>query len=144
MASNRTRFVPVRCSDAELERWKAAAQAAGVSLSAWVRAALDDAAAKLWRDIVAAYPANHFTAGDLVLLREFCFTSETLLPVANSAAERGGMHENSQRTMHVKTAAMLAAKLRLNVSARTRTDAAKTRDAARPGPSREFDSLRRD
>ena len=106
--------------------------------------ALDDAAAKLWRDIVAAYPANHFTAGDLVLLREFCFTSETLLPVANSAAERGGMHENSQRTMHVKTAAMLAAKLRLNVSARTRTDTAKTRDAARPGTSIDFDSLLRD
>ncbi|MEX2125812.1 MAG: hypothetical protein WD795_18125 [Woeseia sp.] len=101
-------------------------------------ASLDEAAASLWRAIVETYPSDHFTAGDLVLLREFCFTSETLLPAANSAAESGGMHEHSIRVMHVKTVAMLASKLRLNVSARTRTDTAKTRDAARPAPNIDF------
>lgn len=35
----------IRCSSRQRERWTAAAQAAGVSLSVWARNALDDTAA---------------------------------------------------------------------------------------------------
>jgi hypothetical protein len=104
-------------------------------------AELDAPATALWRSIVGSYPPGWFAPGDLVLLREFVITAETLLPAANAAAERGGAHEHSMRTMHVKTLAMLASKLRLNVSARTRSDTASTRDAARPAALVDFRAM---
>lgn len=99
---------------------------------------LDKAAAALWHRVVSAYPGDYFGAGDLPLLREFCHTSETLLPECNSrieagAIDAGAIRELSTRTMLVKELATLASKLRLNVSSRSRPDAASITGALKGG-----------
>ena len=92
---------------------------------------LEKPAAKLWDEILRMVPQNHFNAADLVLLREFCHTSATLLPAANSEIEKfAGGGTLRLRSMLVKETQSLATKLRLNMSARTRGDLASTRDAA--------------
>ena len=91
---------------------------------------LDEAAGLLWDKILRRFEPNHFNDADLILLREFVHTSETLLPGVNSAlADRADAVTLRARAALVKEIASLATKLRLCVSARTRGDLASARDA---------------
>ena len=91
---------------------------------------LDGSSAALWDKIVRRFKSNHFNDADLILLREFCHTSATLLPRMNSEFERHSSHDSLRARMAlVKEAQQLATKLRLCVSARTRGDLASVRDA---------------
>ena len=90
---------------------------------------LDAAARELWRVIINSFPANHFNAGDLVLLREFCFISATQIPRLD---EKDPDSKNlAHRVMLIKTTAMLATKLRLCVSSRSRGDSAEFRNSTK-------------
>ncbi len=93
-------------------------------------AGLEVEAAALWDKILRRFKLNHFNDADLILLREFCHTSATLLPRVNSQLEQTADHGVLRtRGALVKEAQALAAKLRLCVSARTRGDLASVRDA---------------
>ncbi len=93
---------------------------------------LDEPAAALWDKIIRMFPQTHVNAADLVLLREFCHVSETLLPSVNAEFEKfpsdGPLRT---RAMLVKEAQSLATKLRLVMSSRTRGDLATVRDATK-------------
>ena len=102
---------------------------------------LDAKARVLWQQIVKERPAGFFGAGDLPLLREYCHTTEVLLPRMNRMLERRGGPNGTAilvdastiraRNELVKLAASLAGKLRLCVSSRTRPDTAGMRDSLR-------------
>jgi hypothetical protein len=98
----------------------------------------------LWRAIVEQRPSDFFSAGDLPLLREYVHTCATLLPLANAAIERDfGPKMLDSRDRLIKSMALLATRLRLCVSARTRPDTAKMRDSVGAGPV-DFDAYLRE
>lgn len=85
---------------------------------------LDQAAAKLWREIVSSKPADFFDPGACVLLEHFCTLAVDARDVTTSLAQS---RRNKAKDMRVwekrlvfisKALASLATKLRLSVQAR--------------------------
>ncbi len=95
---------------------------------------LEPAARVLWEAIVESRPPKFFASADLPLLREYCHTIETLVPIANAAISDGDLKALDTRDKLVRLAASLAGKLRLCVSSRTRPDTASMRDSVRSSP----------
>lgn len=92
-------------------------------------------AVSLWDDIVGAYPADHFSAGDLPLLDNFVRCVLILEQTNKALAEEGIFTADGSkphpaiaiRDLQLKAMATLATKLRLPVSSRIRADSAGTR-----------------
>lgn len=102
---------------------------------------LSPAEAQLWQRIVSGFPGGHFSAGDGVLLREFVRTAAILLPDVNARIQEEGIDGKylALRSMLNKEVMTLAAKLRLNVSARVRGDSASLKKKAAPAGVIDFE-----
>lgn len=89
-------------------------------------AGLNPMAAELFGRIVREMPEGHFTSADLILLREFCTLVTVNLPAVEKLLEDdpAALKHLSTKVMLLKTISLLAAKLRLAVSSRTRNDSA--------------------
>lgn len=80
-------------------------------------------AKKLWRDIVQDCAVDHFKAGDLPLLREYCEAYDISVMAKNAIKRNGVISVQGQAAFRVKNAAAntmkgLAQKMRLCASSR--------------------------
>jgi phage terminase small subunit len=91
---------------------------------------LNEAAAKIWKDIVKSWPTEYFRAGDLPLLQAYCTAADRKNQIDKLIAEHGVMFEGEPHPGlkvsrdEASLMATLAVKLRLSQSSRIRADSA--------------------
>lgn len=88
-------------------------------------------AAALWRDICAGLPANHFTTGDLMLLKALVLADyekgrcDALVLASGPILPDGTVNQAAKLSnQYAATLAALSGKLRLCLSARVRAESA--------------------